>query len=97
MQALTAKLYNTVTGDDPAIKLPKNKFVSWYQPRLPFTPEDFLYCAKGLDGATAEEIKECYHQAFMLSKLFDYNPDVSKEFVNDEMQQTMMTSIQDTI
>ena len=66
-------------------------------PGLPFIPEDFLYCSKGLDGATAEEVKERYHQAFAVSKLFDFIPDVSKEFVTDEMQQTMMASTQDSI
>jgi hypothetical protein len=33
MQALVAKLYATITGNDENIKLPRNKFVSWLLPR----------------------------------------------------------------
>ena len=39
MQALVAKLYGTITGNDPAIKLPRNKFVTWMMPGIPFGPK----------------------------------------------------------
>jgi len=97
MQALVAKLYSILTGDDDAIKTPRNKFVSWFLPGVPFDTGDFKYCAKGFVGETAEEIQELYHQAFVLSKLFDYIPDVSNQFVTDQMQQTMYAGTQDTI
>ena len=57
MKALVAKLYMTVTGNDESIKMPRNKFVSWLMPGLPFDPVDFRYCARGFNGATAEEIQ----------------------------------------
>lgn len=41
MKSLIAKLYATVTGDDSSIKIPRNKFVSWLLPEVPFVPEDF--------------------------------------------------------
>jgi hypothetical protein len=97
MQALVAKLYSILTGDDDSIKTPRNKFVSWFQPGVAFDPKDFRFCAKGFVGETAEEIQEAYHQAFVLSKLFDYVPDVSKEFIPDELQQTLYAGTQDTI
>lgn len=97
MQALVAKLYTTITGDDENIKMPRNKFVSWLLPGIPFNLVDFRFCMKGFAGATAEEVKENYHQAFVLSKLFDFVPDVSKEFVDFNMQQTIFTSTQDSI
>ncbi|MCG8604937.1 hypothetical protein MJD09_08065 [bacterium] len=97
MQALMAKLYTTITGDDEDIKMPRNKFVSWLLPGIPFVPKDFRFCVKGFNGETAEEIKESYQQAFVLSKFLDFIPDVSREFVDFEMQQTIFTTTQDSI
>ena len=97
MQALVAKLYSIVTGDDEAIKIPRNKFVSWFLPGVPFDPKDFTFCAKGFTGETAEAVQEAYHQAFVISKLFDFIPDVSNGFVTDEMQQLLYAGTQDTI
>lgn len=97
MQALVAKLYKTITGDNPEIKMPRNKFVTWMLPGLPFIPEDFMYCAKGLIGDSAEATRERYHQAWTLSKLLNYVPDVSNQFLDAEMQQTIFSSTQDTI
>ncbi|GEM_PF-968613 len=142
MKALVAKLYGTITGDDEDIKMPRNKFVSWFLPGIPFEaydpPEpirrepseeaegeaggetseesseetrpapvgetrpprpggDFRFCMKGFTGETAEEIQQNYHQAFVLSKLFDFVPEVSREFVDPAMQQTIFTTTQDTI
>lgn len=97
MQALVAKLYATITGNDGNIKMPRNKFVSWYLPGIPFEPQDFMFCAKGLVAETAEATLERYHQAFVLSKLFDFIPDVSNQFIDTGMQQTIFASTQDTI
>lgn len=97
MKALIAKLYATITGDDPNIKIPRNKYVTWFMPGVPFAPKDFLYCSKGMIGTTAEATAEAYHQAFVLSKLFDYVPDVSHPFIDDKLLQSIMTSTQDSI
>jgi hypothetical protein len=99
MQALIAKLYSTITGSDSAVKLPRNKFVSWCRPGLPFLPQDFLFCAKGLVGDSAEQTRALQHQAWTLSKLFDFVPEVGadKGFIDHAMQQTLFASMQDTI
>lgn len=97
MQALVAKLYATITGNDGNIKLPRNKFVTWALPGIPFLPEDFLFCAKGLIAETAELTNERYVQAFNLSKLFNFIPDVNNQFMDNAMQQTILTSTQDSI
>ena len=97
MQAMMAKLYGTITGNDGNIKIPRNKFVSWMLPGIPFQPKDFQFCSKGLIGNTAEETQDLQHQAFVLSKLFDYIPDVNNQFVDSKMQQTVFASTQDSI
>lgn len=97
MQALVAKLYSTVTGDDSSIQIPRNKFVSWMMPGIPFKPADFLFCSKGIDGSTAEQDRQLQHQAFTLSKLFDFVPDVSDSFVGEGLGQNMFATTQDTI
>jgi len=97
MQALIAKLYGTITGDNPDIKMPRNKFVTWMLPGLPFLPEDFMFCAKGLIAESAEDTRERYHQAWALSKLFNFIPDVSNQFLTEGMQQTIFSSTQDEI
>ncbi|MBK6539140.1 MAG: hypothetical protein IPG09_15710 [Ignavibacteria bacterium] len=96
MNALVAKLYATITGNDGSIKTPRNKFVSWFLPGIPFGPEDFTFCSKGFIGNTAEETLNLYHQGFVLSKLFDFVPDVSRQFIDNSMQQTIFTSSQDS-
>ena len=97
MQALVAKLYATVTGNDPAIKIPRNKYVSWYLPGIPFAPADFRYCANGFTGNSAEEVQNAFHQAFVVSSLFDQIPDMSTGFVTPEMQQTVFAGTGDRI
>jgi hypothetical protein len=97
MQALVAKLYEILTGDDTSVKTPRNKFVSWFLPGVPFDPKDFRFAATGFVGATAEDVLETYHQAFVVSKLFDVVPDVSSNFVTNEMQQMLYSGTQDTI
>ena len=100
MLALTNKLHKTLTGDNQNIKIPRNKFVTWLLPGIPFAPEDFLFCSKGLGaGKDADEDKQMYQQAFTLSKLFDFIPDINNPFVdtkNDLNQSAFMTG-QDTI
>jgi hypothetical protein len=64
MQALIAKLYAEITGNDGNIKLPRNKFVTWMRPGIPFAPADLLFCAKGLIGSSAEQTLDLYHQAW---------------------------------
>jgi hypothetical protein len=97
MKALIAKLYAIVTGDDPAIKVPRNKFVTWLLPGVPFDLADFMFCAKGFIAPTAEETNDRYHEAFILSKLCDFVPDVNTDFVDGAMQQTMFSTVQDAI
>lgn len=97
MKALIAKLYGTITGNDGNIKIPRNKYVTWFMPGIPYLPQDFLFCAKGLIGTTAEATAQAYHNAFVLSKLFDFVPDISHPFVDDKMLQAIMTSTQDSI
>ncbi|MFN8009693.1 MAG: hypothetical protein U0V70_22195 [Terriglobia bacterium] len=97
MKSLIAKLYATVTGADENVKIPRNKFVSWLLPGVPFIPEDFLYCAKGFSGADEQQKKDRYHQAFVLSHLLDFIPDVDNQFIDNTLQQTIFTGTEDTI
>ena len=86
MRALIAKLYQVITGDDESITIPRNKFVSWYLPGVPFAPEDFQFASRGLAGETAEAVANSYHQAFVVASLFDFVPDVSSGFVDNQLQ-----------
>lgn len=97
MQAMIAKLYAEITGNDGNIKIPRNKFVTWMRPGLPFTPQDLLYCSKGLIGNSAEATLALGHQAWTMSKLCDFIPDVNNQFVDEAMLQSIFTSTQDTI
>jgi hypothetical protein len=103
MRALMSKLYKTVTGNDAGnIKIPRNKFISWLMPGIPFHPEDFLFCSKGLIGSDTTETRSLQHQAFVLSKMFDYIPEIPptnngfNEFINT-LGQTIWSTTQDTI
>jgi hypothetical protein len=97
MQALVAKLYQVITGDDDAITIPRNKFVSWYLPGVPFAPDDFRFGARGLTGDDAEGVRNAYHQAFVVASLFDFVPDVSTGFVDNQLQQSIFAGTQDRI
>jgi hypothetical protein len=103
MRALMSKLYKTVTGNDQGvIQMPRNKFISWLMPGIPFDPQDFLFCSKGLIGADVQETRLLQHQAFVLSKMFDYIPEIPpasngfNQFINS-MGQTIWTTTQDTL
>jgi len=89
MRTFMKKLYDTVTGSDLNIKIPRNKFITWLMPGIPFTPQDFWYCQVGLTGfPTKEKDRQgnvlersatdnthiLEHQAFVLSMLLDYIP-----------------------
>ncbi len=53
---------------------------------------------RGFNGENADEIKENYYQAWVLSKHFNFIPDVSTEFVDfDHLQQTIFSTTQDSI
>ena len=99
MQALINKLYATITGNDENVKIPRNKFVTWLLPGIPFTTEDFTFCSKGLGaGSTPDEDKQMYQQAFYLSKLFDFIPEINDPLVyTGKLEQTIFSSNQDTI
>lgn len=97
MKSLIGKLYAEITGDDASIKIPRNKYVTWMRPGLPFAPEDFEFCSKGLIGDSAEKTINLQHQAWTLSRLFDFVPDVNSQFADDKLLQTIFTSTQDTI
>lgn len=103
MEALVAKLYSELTGDDDAIKVPRNKYVSWFLPGVPFSPADFRFCSTGFaaaatkDGDAAAEVNNAYHQAFVLASLFDYIPDTSTGFVDAGLQQTIFAGTGDRI
>jgi hypothetical protein len=117
MKGLMLKLYKTVTGSDTNIKIPRNKFVSWFMPGIPFSAEDFGFCqigftsratadssSNGVPLDAAQDIREKYHQAFMLSCLLNFIPEVpepnnqASEFRDSEkMLQTMYATSQDTI
>ena len=80
MRALMSKLYKIVTGNDGGnIKLPRNKFISWALPGMPFGAEHFLFCHKGLVGSDVNETRLLQHQAFVISKIFDYIPETPHE------------------
>lgn len=97
MKALLAKLYAIITGKDADVKIPRNKFVTWYLPGLPFLPEDFLFCSKGLVGSNEINQYDLYQQAWALSKLFDFIPDVNSAYQDETMQQNLFAGTGDTI
>jgi hypothetical protein len=104
MKGLMYKLYKTVTGSDENIKMPRNKFISWFMPGLAFSVEDFRFCQKGFTDESAEKVLENYHNAFMLSKLFDFVPEIpepsneNNEFKDStKLMQTIFATTQDTI
>ncbi|MDH3779436.1 MAG: hypothetical protein OES15_01135 [Nitrosopumilus sp.] len=104
MKYLMLKLYKTVTGSDQNIQLARNKFITWLMPGIPFAPNDFNFCHKGLVGDEKNSTQDLYHQAFVLSKLFDFIPDIpnlgseGNQFQDTEnFLQTTYTTSQDTL
>jgi hypothetical protein len=103
MKMMMTKLYNTITGAGEAgeIKIPRNKSIMWMMPGIPFAPEEFAFCTKGIVGDSAEETKELQHQAWVISKLFDFIPELPEgnmQFTDTtKMLQTMYGTTQDTI
>ena len=104
MKIMMNKLYTTLTGYDDSVKLPRNKFITWFMPGIPFDPKDFEFAHKGFVGDDKTSSQQLYHQAFALSKLFDFVPEIpdlkagGNQFKNtDDVMQTIFTTTQDTI
>jgi hypothetical protein len=96
MQALVARLSSTITGHDDAVALPRNKLAPWYVPGVLSSPRTSS-SRRRLRRLDREETQEADHQVFLVSKLFDYIPDISGDFVSDQMKQTMCAATQDAI
>src|SRR5579884_3931874 len=102
MKALMKKLYSQITGNDGNVKIPRNKYVSWLMPGMPFTERDFLFCSKGIIGSSAEETNDLAHQAWTISRLFDYVPDIPDTSINNffadggKLPQTVYMTTQDS-
>ncbi len=111
MQALMTKLYKTVTGNDGNIQIPRNKFITWLMPSIPFDNRDFLFCSQGLTATPRPEDPSCninaetkarYRQAFSLSKLFDVIPEVpnggqQQLYNNERLKETVFSPTGDSI
>ncbi|MGI0491813.1 hypothetical protein ACN4EG_08370 [Alkalinema pantanalense CENA528] len=92
-KVLLSQLHQITTGGDQTVPPSKDTFVSWCEPGIPFMPEDFLFCAKGLGGGKdAEEDKLLVQQAFNLANLIDFIPDPRRTYNNDQQQTIFSTS-----
>lgn len=88
-QTLLAQLYQIVTGGDDSVPPSTDNFVSWCTPGIPFSPDDFQFCVKGIGGgATAEEDKLLLQQAYNFAQLIDFIPDPTG-FYNHNHQETV--------
>jgi hypothetical protein len=90
---LLAQLYEIVTGGDGQVPRSRDNFLSWCTPGIPFTPEDFAFCVKGLGGgATAEEEKLLVQQAFNFAQAVDFIPDATGVYMQDPQQAIFRTA-----
>lgn len=90
---LLGQLYQSVSGGDQAFPAPKNTFVAWAMPGIPFEPNHFDFASKGLGGgATAEESLLIHQHAADLATLVDFIPDVSQVFTRDHQQAVLRSS-----
>jgi hypothetical protein len=86
-KALTTQIYHTVMGGDDKVPPPRNTFLTWCTPGLPFTKESFDFCEKGIYSApTADEMKTRLTHAFDLAMLMDFIPDVGAPYSNDRQE-----------
>lgn len=86
-QSLISQLYDIVCGGDGSVPPAPNTFVTWAQPGLPFSDDDFRFSELGL-GNTAEEIRERTEQAMAFSTLVDFIPEAASAY-NRKKQQAM--------
>ncbi|MEM7282642.1 MAG: hypothetical protein AAF438_13545 [Pseudomonadota bacterium] len=92
-ETLLDQLNEIVNGGDDAVKPPKDTFVTWCQPGLPFQAEDFDFCVKGLSGGKdAEEDRKLLQQAFNFSQLIDFVPNTDGIYKNEDQATVFRTS-----
>ncbi len=88
MKALMSKLYQIVTGNDDSIAMPRLS-ISWIMPGLPFTPEDFDFLKFGTHGDTVERTNQLLEQQLVVSKLFDFIPELPEQLTGDSTDLTI--------
>ena len=75
-----------MSGEDGHVIAPRNSFVSWCRPGIPFFESDFDFAVKGLEsGQTAEEQRELNRQGFEFAVLVDFVPNTDQIF--DDLRQ----------
>lgn len=84
-QSLIAQLYDIVAGGDGSVPPAPHTFLTWAQPGLPFTEDDFRFAELGL-GNTAEEIRERTEQAMAFSTLVDFIPEAASAYTSAKQQ-----------
>ena len=91
-RALLAKLYEVLTArpDADSDALPKNEFIAWCQPGLPFEPADFDFAVRGIGGGDGEgeDVRRRLARADDWSRLTNFIPNASGVF-DDEQQKKM--------
>jgi hypothetical protein len=86
-KVLTNQIYHTVIGGDDKVPPPKNTFLTWCQPGMAFTANDFDFCGTGVySAATAEDMRNRLQHAFNLSVLFDFIPDTGAPYSNSRQE-----------
>jgi hypothetical protein len=81
------EMYSILAGGDASVPPPKNAFISWCMPGLPFQETDFAFAAQGLGtGKDAEEEKKLVKQAFNFAQLIDFIPDPTAAYSSDRQE-----------
>jgi hypothetical protein len=90
---LLAQLYQSIGGGDSAFPAPKNTFVAWAMPAIPYGPEQFDFATQGLGGGTtAEAAKLIQQHAAEFATIVDFIPNVSQVFTQDHQQTVLRSS-----
>jgi len=90
---MLAQLYQSVGGGDNAFPAPKNTFVAWAMPAIPYGPEQFDFAVQGLGGgADAAASLAIQQHASEFSTIVDFIPDVSQVFTQDHQQTVLRSS-----
>lgn len=84
-EALKDRIYQTVVGGGGEVKqLDPDTFLTFCQPGLAFTPDDFDFASEGVGAAaTAEEQKIRGQHEFAFATLVDFVPDVGSPYSNE--------------
>ncbi|HLI51529.1 MAG TPA: hypothetical protein VKU87_07005, partial [Thermomicrobiaceae bacterium] len=85
-QVFRNTMLNILLGGDGNLPPPKDSFITWCQPGLPYTADDLNFTTNLGSAPDAETQNKIFENAFNFATQVDFIPDPTMAYTNDKQQ-----------